>query len=65
MTVTSPRAFLLGAQGAGASLPVVDHYSGVPERMQKSLDLQAQLMQEFGACVMDVTLDCEDGAPVG
>jgi len=22
-------------------------------------------MQEFGACVFDVTLDCEDGAPVG
>ena len=33
--------------------------------MRKSLQLQAQLMQEFGACVFDVTLDCEDGAPVG
>ena len=33
--------------------------------MKKSLALQAELIEEFGACVMDVTLDCEDGAPVG
>ncbi|MGI9132541.1 MAG: HpcH/HpaI aldolase/citrate lyase family protein, partial [Rhodoferax sp.] len=46
-------------------LPVCDHYSGVESRMRKSLQLQRQLLQEFGACVFDVTLDCEDGAPVG
>jgi citrate lyase subunit beta/citryl-CoA lyase len=33
--------------------------------MRKSLQLQAELMAEYGACVFDVTLDCEDGAPVG
>lgn len=33
--------------------------------MVKSLALQAQLTQEFGTCVFDVTLDCEDGAAVG
>ena len=33
--------------------------------MKKSLQLQAELSAEFGACVFDVTLDCEDGAPVG
>lgn len=33
--------------------------------MIKSLALQADMSQEFGACVFDVTLDCEDGAPVG
>ena len=33
--------------------------------MRKSLQLQAQMCQEFGTCVFDVTLDCEDGAPVG
>ena len=33
--------------------------------MRKSLLLQAEMMDEFGACVFDVTLDCEDGAPVG
>jgi len=33
--------------------------------MRKSLALQAELGAEFGACVFDVTLDCEDGAPVG
>ena len=33
--------------------------------MRKSLELQAQMISEFGTCVFDVTLDCEDGAPVG
>ncbi len=60
-----PRTVLLGAQGAAGSLPVCDHYSGVEVRMVKSLQLQADMMEEFGACVFDVTLDCEDGAPVG
>jgi citrate lyase subunit beta/citryl-CoA lyase len=46
-------------------LPVCDHYSGVEARMVKSLQLQADMTEEFGVCVFDVTLDCEDGAPVG
>lgn len=33
--------------------------------MRKSLQLQAELTAELDACVFDVTLDCEDGAPVG
>ena len=33
--------------------------------MRKSLQLQAQMTQEMGACVFDVTLDCEDGAAIG
>ena len=33
--------------------------------MRKSLQLQAEMIEEFGCCVFDVTLDCEDGAPVG
>jgi citrate lyase subunit beta/citryl-CoA lyase len=33
--------------------------------MRKSLQLQAEMTEEFGACVFDVSLDCEDGAPVG
>jgi citrate lyase subunit beta / citryl-CoA lyase len=60
-----PRDVLLGAQAAAAILPVCDHYSGVEARMRKSLQLQAEMIEEFGACVFDVTLDCEDGAPVG
>ena len=60
-----PREVLLGAQAAARVLPVCDHYSGVEARMRKSLQLQAELHQEFGVGVMDVTLDCEDGAPVG
>lgn len=60
-----PREVLLGAQGAAGYLPVCDHYSGVEARMKKSLQLQADMMEEFGACVFDVTLDCEDGAPAG
>ena len=60
-----PRQVLQGAQSGAALLPVCDHYSGTPLRMRKSLDLQAQLSEEFGRCVFDATLDCEDGAPVG
>ncbi|HET8744213.1 MAG TPA: CoA ester lyase [Ramlibacter sp.] len=60
-----PRDVLLGAQARTGTIPVCDHYSGVEARMRKSLQLQQELAQEFGACVFDVTLDCEDGAPVG
>ena len=63
--MTHPREVLLGAQAGAVSLPVCDHYSGVEARMRKSLQLQAEMLQEFGTCVFDVTLDCEDGAPVG
>ncbi|MDM0012687.1 aldolase/citrate lyase family protein [Variovorax sp. J22P168] len=64
-SASHPREVLLGAQAGGVVLPVCDHYSGVEARMRKSLALQAELAEEFGACVFDVTLDCEDGAPVG
>lgn len=60
-----PRDVLLGAQAQTGFLPVCDHYSGVEVRMRKSLQLQAEMTEEFGTCVFDVTLDCEDGAPVG
>ena len=60
-----PRDILLGAQAQPGHLPVCDHYSGVEARMRKSLQLQAEMTEEFGACVFDVTLDCEDGAPIG
>jgi len=63
--VNHPRDVLLGAQAASVQLPVCDHYSGVNARMRKSLQLQAEMTQEYGTCVFDVTLDCEDGAPVG
>jgi len=60
-----PRNVLLDAQAGRVQLSVCDHYSGVEARMRKSLQLQAEMTQEFGTCVFDVTLDCEDGAPVG
>ena len=60
-----PSDILLGAQAHTGFLPVCDHYSGVEARMRKSLQLQAEMTEEFGLCVFDVTLDCEDGAPVG
>ena len=63
--MSHPRDVLLGAQAGAVLLPVCDHYSGVEAHMRKSLALQAEMAQEFGACVFDVTLDCEDGAPVG
>ncbi|KQP14348.1 CoA ester lyase [Pseudorhodoferax sp. Leaf267] len=64
-TANHPATVLLGAQAGSVTLPVCDHYSGVEARMRKSLALQSEMAQEFGACVFDVTLDCEDGAPVG
>jgi len=60
-----PRQVLLGAQAASVVLPVCDHYSGVEVRMRKSLALQREFIERHRACVFDVTLDCEDGAPVG
>ena len=65
MDALHPREILLGAQAGVQALPVCDHYSGVEARMRKSLQMQAELTEEFGTCVVDVTLDCEDGAPVG
>jgi len=58
--MTSPRDVLFGAGEALPALPVCDHYAGVEPRMTKSLQLQAELGPVF-----DVTLDNEDGAPVG
>ncbi|GKS97723.1 CoA ester lyase [Acidovorax sp. SUPP3434] len=64
-TGAHPAAVLMGAQASAMRLPVCDHYSGVEARMRKSLELQAAMAAELGRCVFDVTLDCEDGAPVG
>ncbi len=58
--MTHPRAVLFGAGESLPALPVCDHYAGVEPRMTKSLQLQAELGPVF-----DVTLDNEDGAPVG
>ena len=55
-----PREALFEDGEAARTLPVCDHYSGVEARMRKSLELQAELGPVF-----DVTLDGEDGAPVG
>jgi citrate lyase subunit beta / citryl-CoA lyase len=56
-----PRQALFEAgESLRPPLAVCDHYSGVEERMRKSLELQAQMGPVF-----DATLDCEDGAPVG
>ena len=46
-------------------MAAVDHYCGTEPRIRKALALQAELIAETGQCVMDVTLDCEDGAPTG
>jgi citrate lyase subunit beta/citryl-CoA lyase len=59
-TALGPREALFGAEEPLPSLPVCDHYAGTELRMVKSLELQGRLGPVF-----DVTLDCEDGAPVG
>ena len=61
MPTLHPRQALFdAAEAAAAALPVCDHYAGVEARMRKSLELQAEMGPVF-----DVTLDNEDGAPVG
>lgn len=57
---THPREALFGGADPVPALPVCDHYCGVEARMRKSLALQAELGPVF-----DITLDCEDGAPIG
>jgi citrate lyase subunit beta/citryl-CoA lyase len=59
-TRVPPRLALFDSGDAAPALPVCDHYCGVEARMLKSLQLQAELGPVF-----DITLDCEDGAPVG
>jgi citrate lyase subunit beta/citryl-CoA lyase len=59
-TAPHPRIALFGHDVPPSMLPVVDHYCGVEARMRKSLALQAELGPIF-----DITLDAEDGAPVG
>jgi len=54
------NSLLFDAESAADRLPVCDHYAGIETRMTKSLALQGELGPIF-----DVTLDCEDGAPVG
>ena len=55
-----PRDALFEACEMTQMLPVCDHYAGVEARMRRSLELQAEMGPVF-----DVTLDCEDGAPIG
>ena len=55
-----PRNALLDDADAATDLPVCDHYCGTELRMRKALALQAELGPVF-----DITLDCEDGAPIG
>jgi len=61
MTALRHPADVLFEEGdAVPALPVCDHYCGVEARMRKSLALQAEMGPVF-----DITLDGEDGAPVG
>lgn len=65
LTAIHPRQALFGSEHRPLTLPVCDHYAGVEARMRKSLVLQAEMAEEPGRAVFDVTLDLEDGAPVG
>ena len=55
-----PREALFGNADTAPDLPVCDHYCGTELRMRKALALQAEMGPVF-----DITLDCEDGAPIG
>ncbi|MDE2400587.1 MAG: CoA ester lyase [Burkholderiales bacterium] len=65
LTAIHPRQALFGSDYRHPTLPVCDHYAGVEVRMRKALALQDELAQRVGRAVFDVTLDLEDGAPVG
>ena len=65
MSQHHPGDILEPSQAGQIKMPVCDHYCGVEARMKKSIQLQEEMTAEFGVCVFDVTLDCEDGAPVG
>ena len=65
LTAIHPRQALFGSEYRPHTLPVCDHYAGVESRMRKSLALQAEMADEPGRAIFDVTLDLEDGAPVG
>jgi citrate lyase subunit beta/citryl-CoA lyase len=60
MPLPPQQALCDAGEPAVQGLPAVDHYCGIERLMRKSLDLQHRLHGRF-----DVTLDCEDGAPVG
>lgn len=60
-----PNDVLKGAQAGAFLLPAVDHYCGVESRIRKAIQLQIGWIERNGVCSFDVTLDCEDGAPVG
>ncbi len=55
-----PRVALFDDGDTAPDLPVCDHYCGIELRMRKALALQAEMGPVF-----DITLDCEDGAPIG
>jgi citrate lyase subunit beta/citryl-CoA lyase len=59
-TAILPRDALFDDGDAAPDIPVCDHYCGVELRMRKALALQHELGPVF-----DITLDCEDGAPIG
>lgn len=60
MDRVNPRHILFDSADVAPDIPVCDHYCGTEDRMRKSLALQVAMGPVF-----DVTLDCEDGAPVG
>jgi citrate lyase subunit beta / citryl-CoA lyase len=55
-----PAEVLFAGEKPFPVLPAVDHYCGAEKLMKKAIELQQQLGPVF-----DITLDCEDGAPVG
>lgn len=59
-TVTHPDDALFSGEAPFPLLPGCEHYTGSEHRMHKALALQNQL-----GAVFDITLDCEDGAPLG
>ncbi|KAG0162252.1 hypothetical protein DFQ28_000254 [Apophysomyces sp. BC1034] len=60
MHALTPADVLFDGEAPPTLLPACDHYAGSEKLMRKSLELQQRL-----GPVLDVTLDCEDGAQAG
>ena len=55
-----PAQVLFAGEKPFPILPAVDHYCGAEKLMRKAIELQSSMGPVF-----DITLDCEDGAPIG
>ena len=55
-----PNQVLFEGEKPFPIIPTCEHFAGTEERITKALELQNKM-----GGVFDITMDCEDGAPMG